>query len=109
MITSSFSIVDSIESMGGSYHYISNPNDNFSLTFIGERIYNIKDGIIPALYGRLLLCWDDGIHSFYIIIKPNRLIKVDGNDYTLCKFLCDKYHMISELDDMETIKLFAYL
>jgi len=106
MITSSFSIVENIESLGDSCNYVADPSNHFVLTFNGTTVYS---GIFTDLYGRLLICWKDGIHSFYIIIKPNKIIQIDGSDYPLCKFLCDSYHMIRDLDDIELIKAFAYL
>lgn len=110
MIRCNFSVVEDIVKIDETnYNYISDPTDFFTLTFNGENIYTISGESFVTLYGKLLICWMDGIHTFYVILKPNKLIQIDSYDYKLCKYLTDYSDMIRELDNIDDVSTFAYL
>lgn len=103
MVTDVIRIEDSV------YNYVSNPEDHFTLTFNGEHVYTVGGTSLESLYGRLLICWMDGIHSFYVILKDTQIIQVDSLDYTLCKYLATKYHLIRSIPDIDILTAFIHL
>jgi len=110
MITCNFSVVEDIVKIDETnYNYISDPTNFFTLTFNGEDIYQIKRKNIEDVYGKFIICWMSGVNNYYILLSPNKLIKLDGEDYVLCKYLVTHYDMIRELTDIEDVITFAYL
>lgn len=110
MISTKFSIVDDIELVDESnYNYVADPTDNFTLTFNGEHIYNVSGQSFATLFGKLLICWMDGVHTFYVILKPNKLIRIDNADYKLCSYLVKNHELIREIESLDDIRTFVYL
>ena len=110
MITCNFSIVEDIVKIDDTnYNYIADPSDFFTLTFNGEDIYTIGGESFITLYGKLIICWMDGVHTFYIILKPNKLHRIDNSDYKLCKYLTDYSEIIRELENIDDVFTFAHL
>ena len=110
MIVGEFSIVDDVIKIDDkNINYISDPKDSFSLIFNGDVVYEVRGETRSTLYGRLLLCWMNGVHTFYVILKPNKILQIDGDDFILCKYLTNHSDMIRGLDDIELVKAFARL
>ena len=110
MIIGEFSIVKNVIRIDDkNSNYISDPNDSFQLSFNGDLVYEIIGQTRQSLYGKLLLCWMNGVHTFYVILKPSKIVQIDGDDFILCKYLTNHSDMIRGLEDIELVKAFARL
>lgn len=110
MITSRFSVVTNILKVDDDFQsYIADPEDFFTVTFNGTEIHTIGGYSPEYLYGRLIMCWGEGIHTLYTILTPNNIIQIDEDDHLLSKYLIEHYDMVRGLEDIELVKAFSLL
>ena len=110
MITCNFSVVEDVIRIDkNNINYVADPSDFFTMSFNGNMVHGISGETLNSLYGKLLICWMDGVNSFFVILKPNNIIHVDGDDYILCKYLANYSYMVSGLDDIDDVRAFAHL
>jgi len=110
MITSKFSVVADVIKVDEQYNsFIADPNDFYVVSFIGDTIFKIDGYIIEDLYGKLILCWGEGINTLYTILTPDKIIRINYKEYFLCKYLIENHDMIRGIGDIQTIQEFALL
>jgi len=107
MIKANFSIVKNVDIEDGSLQ-IDNI-DEFFVIFSGTKIVKSSISKIEIIYGRVILCWMDGINEFFIILRNNNIYQLDKNNRISLNYIIDHPDIFVVLDSIEDVRTFAEL
>ena len=103
MIKSEFSIVKQVCLDNDIIMYDADKLELFEIVFTGNKVLYIKGMVPDKIYAKVLICWDEQMENFFIVLKNNKIYNLTDQNTSMIKYITEHSGMFRHFDNLQDI------